>query len=652
MTDFLYSPRFRLQPGIRGNQWSAPAKTHRSSFRSRLLTFAYSFVLFGGLLIGTTALVAKPNPLEQPLSGPEAEQSQNKDTILQDQGQTPALALDSVRLQLKWKHQFQFAGYYAAVEKGFYREAGLDVQILEAREGQDTIERVLDGHAEFGVGTTDLVLLHQKGEPVVVLAVIFQHSPLSLLLRKDSGIQTLHGLEGKRVMIEPHSAELFAYLNREGVSLHKLIQPPHTFSTSALVEGEADAMSVYITDEPYALRRQNVPYLLFSPRAAGIDFYGDNMFTTEAQIHDHPERVRRFREASLRGWRYAMQNKEEIVQLIYNKYSKRHTLDHLRFEARQMDLLMPDIVEIGHMYPGRWEHIASVYSELNMMRPDYDLDGFMYDPNPAPDLTFLYIALGVTFLVAAAVSVVALMIHRLNLELRKSENLRVEAERIIQHDLKSPLGVILGYTEMLTAEGGDSANADVYRRINRSAAQMLEMVNRSLDISAMESGSHALSRNPVDLNQLLQEVLAGFARMARSKELTLSAYYRDALLEKSPPCMVSGDELYIKTMLENLIKNAIEAAPEDSVVSVSIGNGSGNPRETTASTTIAIHNQGVIPESVRGTFFERYSRGPGSGGAGLGTYSARLIARAHGGDITFTTDEAKGTEITVTLPGT
>ena len=210
------------------------------------------------------------------------------------------------------------------------------------------------------------------------------------------------------------------------------------------------------------------------------------MFTTEAQIHDHPERVRRFREASLRGWRYAMQNKEEIVQLIYNKYSKRHTLDHLRFEARQMDLLMPDIVEIGHMYPGRWEHIASVYSELNMMRPDYDLDGFMYDPNPAPDLTFLYIALGVTFLVAAAVSVVALMIHRLNLELRKSENLRVEAERIIQHDLKSPLGVILGYTEMLMAEGGDSANADVYRRINRSAAQMLEMVNRSLDISAME----------------------------------------------------------------------------------------------------------------------------------------------------------------------
>ncbi len=610
------------------------------------LSIGFSTALrFRSLLL--LSLVSPGFLLAHPGGQPESQESTTHDHQLNDSpATTPGTVLEPVRLQLKWKHQFQFAGYYAAVEKGYYREAGLDVEILEAREGQETIDRVLDGHAEFGVGTTDLVLMHQKGEPVVVLAVIFQHSPLALLLRKDSGIQTLHGLEGKKVMIEPHSAELFAYLNREGVSLHKLIQPPHTFNTAALVQGQADAMSVYITDEPFALRVQNVPYLLFSPRAAGIDFYGDNLFTTQSQVEDHPDRVRRFREASLRGWRYAMENPEEIIQLIYNRYSKRHSLEHLRFEAEQMKLLMPEIVEIGHMYPGRWEHIASVYAELNMMRRDYDLDGFMYDPHPGMDLTWFYVALAITIVVALAVSLVALMFHRLNVDLRKSENMRREAERIIQHDLKSPLGVILGYSEMLLSDPEGSPHVDVYRRINRSADQMLEMVQRSLDIFEMESGQYKLAQDPVDLNQLLQEVLAGFARLARNKNVTLVGSFGDRLLDQAPPCMVPGDALHLKTMMENLIKNAIEAAPEESVVSIMLQEKPGAQSDV----TISVHNQGVIPEEVRASFFERYSRGPSSGGAGLGTYSASLIVRAHGGDIDFSTDAVKGTELRVRLP--
>ncbi|MCB1171655.1 MAG: ABC transporter substrate-binding protein, partial [Leptospiraceae bacterium] len=537
---------------------------------------------------------------------------------------------------------------YAALEKGYYRDAGLDVEILEAKEGQETIHEVVEGRAEFGVGTTDLLLLRQKGEPVVVLAVILQHSPLALLLRKDSGIQTLHGLAGRRVMIEPHSAELFAYLNREGVPLHTLELPSHTFDIRALREGSADAMSVYITDEPFALRKVNIPYLLFSPRAAGIDFYGDNLFTTEEQIENHPERVRKFREASLRGWRYAMDHKEEMIRLIYDRYSTRHSLDHLKFEAEQMELLMPEIVEIGHMFPGRWEHIASVYSELNMMPRDFDLDGFMYDPDPAADLTWLYLSLGILALLAMAVSAVAIKIHGLNLNLRRSENLRMEAERIIQHDLKSPLSVILGYSDMLIAESDNSSNLDIYRQIHRSASQMLEMVSRSLDIFEMESGDHILARNPVDLTLLLQEVIAGFSRMARSRDVQIAGSVGTTLLENAAPCILSGDGLYLKTMLENLVKNAIEAAPAGSTVSAQLECPE-NARQK-QEFRIVLHNEGAIPESIRSSFFDRYSKGSNSRGTGLGTYSARLIARAHGGDIRFSTDEKLGTELIVVLP--
>ncbi|QFY44028.1 diguanylate cyclase [Candidatus Methylospira mobilis] len=330
-------------------------------------------------------------------------------------------ALDKVSLQLKWSHQFQFAGYYAAAEKGFYREAGLDVEIREAQSSDEPIQNVLSGKADFGVGTTDLLLLRGQGKPVVALAVIFQHSPLALLTRKDSGIDNLHELSGRKLMIESHSAELIAYLQSEGLGFGKYLVAPHSFDIDDLLHGKADAMSVYVTDEPFSLKKAGVAYNLFSPRAAGIDFYGDNLFTTEAQIQNHPERVKAFRAASLKGWEYAMQHPEEIVQLIYSGYGQKHSIDHLRFEAEKMIPLLPELVEIGHMNPGRWRRIAEVCAEQGMMRPDFDFKGFLYDPNQPPDFTWLYATLGGVLVFALMAGGVAFYIFRLNRHLHISE---------------------------------------------------------------------------------------------------------------------------------------------------------------------------------------------------------------------------------------
>ncbi len=96
------------------------------------------------------------------------------------QAQTP------ITLQLKWSHGFQFAGYYAAVEKGFYRDAGLDVHLKEASPGLDVVGQVLSGKADFGVGTSGLLMARKAGQPVVVVAAIFQHSPLVLVARRPS----------------------------------------------------------------------------------------------------------------------------------------------------------------------------------------------------------------------------------------------------------------------------------------------------------------------------------------------------------------------------------------------------------------------------------------------------------------------------------
>lgn len=169
----------------------------------------------------------------------------------------PGAALQHVVLQLKWKHQFQFAGYYAALEKGYYREAGLDVEIREPVDNTTPVDNVLDGTADFGIGASDLALYRTQGKPIVVLACIIQHSPLVLIT--NDKIKSVQELEGKRVMLLPHETELFAFLAGSGVHREKIVAVPHSFNMDALVSGKVDAMSGYSSDEIFDLEAANFP---------------------------------------------------------------------------------------------------------------------------------------------------------------------------------------------------------------------------------------------------------------------------------------------------------------------------------------------------------------------------------------------------------
>lgn len=327
---------------------------------------------------------------------------------------SPATALEPVTLQLRWQHQFQFAGYYAALEKGYYREAGLDVRLVESHPGEDPVTPVLSGKAQYGVGNSALLLDHARGQPVVVLAAIFQHSPLALAVRADQEIANIHGLTGRPIALEPGADELIALLRREGLDTRQLDTRAHAHDIEDFTSGRVAAQSVYLTDEVYTLDQQAVPYYLLSPLQAGIDFYGDTLFTTRGEISAHPERVRAFRAASLRGWTYAMQHPEEIARLIHARYSPRHSLEHLRFEAEAMRALMrPELIEPGYFHPGRWRHIADVYAELGMVPAQLSLEGFLYSEKPQgiDPRYYAYLALGLGL--AALFALLALHIYRL-----------------------------------------------------------------------------------------------------------------------------------------------------------------------------------------------------------------------------------------------
>ncbi|WP_244310434.1 ABC transporter substrate-binding protein [Leptospira noumeaensis] len=334
--------------------------------------------------------------------------------------------MEKVTLHLKWFHQFQFAGYYAALEKGYYQDVGLNVELLESTVGIKGIhEKVIRSTGQYGVGSNELIQERYKGKPVVVLAVIFQHSPSVLYFKKTSNIQSIHDLAGKRVMLTPRMDEIVAYLKKEGIELKDLQLLEHRFNPDDLISGKVDAFSGYATTQAYDFQKAGFPFVEYSPRVAGIDFYGDNFFTSEAEVREHPERVKAFREATLRGWIYAMNHQEEIVDLIYNQYSQKNSKERLLFEAKQMTpLIQPVLVEMGYMNPGRWRHINEVYSELGMLPKNINLKGFIYDPNPQTNYDWVYYTFGVVIFSLIVLGFVQW--RRLNKQY--SENLKKQVE--------------------------------------------------------------------------------------------------------------------------------------------------------------------------------------------------------------------------------
>src|SRR5262245_4984697 len=322
-----------------------------------------------------------------------------------------------VRLQLKWRHQFQFAGFYAALEKGYYREAGFDVTIIPATPGTDPVDTVLKGAADFGVASSELVLRYARGDPVVVLASVFQHSPLTLFVRRDAGIDTVHDLAGHKVALAPWETEVFAYLQREQVPLDRLQLVQHDYTVHTLVQGRVDALAGYETDESYYLQQSGGQYRQFTPRSSGVDFYGDTLFTTRAMVTRHPEWAEDFRAASLRGWEYAVAHQEEISALIHAKYAPDLPIEKLRFEAeRMMPLMRSDLVELGHSHVGRWQHILDVYRELGLAPAgaDIDIGGLIYHSPKPTDLRWLLWVVAAGALILAVVVWIARRFYRVN----------------------------------------------------------------------------------------------------------------------------------------------------------------------------------------------------------------------------------------------
>lgn len=274
--------------------------------------------------------------------------------------------LEKIKLQLQWKHQFEFAGFYMAKEKGFYKDVGLDVSFIEYKEGMDITQEVVSRNADYGLSFSSIILDYLNDKPIIMLANFFKQSPLVLLTQKN--IRTPADLKDKKIMgllDSTHKRTVLDMLGKFDISSNDFINIPREFSLHAFLDKKVDAISVFTTNEIYTLSQLGIKYNILDPAVFGTKFYDLNLFTTKDEVKNNPLKVQKFKEASIKGWEYALKNKKETISLILHKYNtQKKSKEALLFEAKQIEYLMlTNIYPIGSIDLQRLKTISDSFTQ-------------------------------------------------------------------------------------------------------------------------------------------------------------------------------------------------------------------------------------------------------------------------------------------------
>lgn len=294
---------------------------------------------------------------------------------------TQAANLEKVSLQLDWKYQFEYAGFIMAKEKGFYAEAGLDVEFREYREGVDIVDEVLSQKSNYGIHNSSVVIHDGQLEPIILMATYYQQSPLVFVVSKD--IKSPKDMMGKKVMgtqDELKYSSLALLLNHFYVNPKNTMFIGHNFDIDRFIQGEVDAMSAFRTNQLYELDRQNIEYNIIDPADFGFFMSAVNLFTSRAEAVNSSDRTRKFIEASNKGWVYALEHPEEAASTIYEKYSQAKTIDALAFEAnvtRKMMLL--DFFDVGATNKDLSIRSVNQFHYSGLLKQDQSLGNFIFE---------------------------------------------------------------------------------------------------------------------------------------------------------------------------------------------------------------------------------------------------------------------------------
>ena len=283
---------------------------------------------------------------------------------------------DKVSVQLKWCHQAQFAGFYAAEKKGYYRDENLDVALLEGGASVDHAAALLNGTADFAVLSPESLLGGQSGaRSLTAISILFRKSAVAYLVKTGSGIGNPYDFMGKTVSckdsagsVKDFELQFMAMMNRLDIPLDSIRMVPFEPDFKGIIHGTVDVTPTYFINGAVRLKRKGLKYMMIWPDDYGVHCFSDTLVTTTEMIEKKPDLVFRFLRATLRGWRFAVGNPEEAVEITL-PYVKKGDRE---LQNEMMNALIPLVHtgenRIGWMCDKDWSSFIRLLEDQNLLK--------------------------------------------------------------------------------------------------------------------------------------------------------------------------------------------------------------------------------------------------------------------------------------------
>ena len=296
----------------------------------------------------------------------------------------PAGVPDKVKLQIKWVPQAQFAGYFVALEKGYYKDENLDVTIVPGGPDIVSEQQVVNGQADFGVDwVASFLAFRDKGLPIVDVAQVYQSSGLMLVSKKAANITKAEDLKGRSVGVwyGGNEFEFLALMDKLGYDPDKDLNViKQGFTMDPFLAGQMEAASAMTYNEfqivlESGVKPEDLNVLRYND--LGVGMLEDNLFATETLVKTKPELVQRFVRASIKGWQIAIDDQPYAVTAVM-KYAEQGstTPEHqTRMMSEVAKLVLPSGMtkdQIGVMDAGRFKTTADIALKFHVINAPAD----------------------------------------------------------------------------------------------------------------------------------------------------------------------------------------------------------------------------------------------------------------------------------------
>ena len=288
--------------------------------------------------------------------------------------------IDDVKLQLKWIHQAQFAGFYIAKENGYYLDEGINLEFIERGNGVDLINPLINNEAQFSIISPEqLIVNRSKNINIKAIAAIYRRSPIVFVSMNKNKILKPADLKGKSISVLGQTdaeIQLYALLRSKGIDESEVKLMPWLSDYSDFFEMRSEITYAYITAGLIKMREKGYDVNFIWPGDYGINFYSDIIAAQDSLIEDNPDLVLRFLRASLKGWDAAIGNTEKAIEIVMD-YAQLKDID---LQTKMMDAQTPLIHtgedEIGWMKDGDWKNMHDVLFEQGLIDRELDHEDF------------------------------------------------------------------------------------------------------------------------------------------------------------------------------------------------------------------------------------------------------------------------------------